>query len=462
MANDTIVAGITAPGDSAVAVTRVSGPRGLELVAARFRGRRSPLASPTHRILFGSFLGDDGAPLDTVLVSVFRSPHSYTGEDVAEISSHGGAAIPRAVFDALVLDGARPARPGEFTERAYRNGKLDLAQAESVAALVRARSERAAKAASLALGGALSRAVEAWSGQLVTLLAEVESRIDFPVEVGDPVDAGAMAAACASIAREIGETLSGLPGARRAQEGIRVSMVGRPNVGKSSLLNALVGYDRAIVTEHPGTTRDTLEDSIWLDGVELRLTDTAGVRAVDDPVERLGVARAEDAARACDLAVLVLDRSLPWTESETQASELMALASGRPVIVAWNKADLNRSADGARLGGGPPSVLAEIETVAIRAGGAEPLRDALRSAIPTMLGTHAGEEIATTSARQEALLAEARVALERAETGLREDRSYDLVACDLEDARRALAAIVGRGLDDEVVAAIFSRFCIGK
>jgi len=459
VANDTIVAGITAPGDSAVAVTRVSGPRALELVAARFRGHRSPLASPTHRILFGSFLGDDGAPVDTVLVSVFRSPHSYTGEDVAEISSHGGAAIPRAVFDALVADGARPARPGEFTERAYRNAKLDLAQAESVAALVRARSERSARAASLALGGALSRTVEAWDRALVAVLAEVVSRIDFPADVGEPVDGAGLGAACANVAREIDEVLARLPGARRAQEGIRVTMVGRPNAGKSSLMNALVGYDRAIVTEHPGTTRDTLEDSIWLDGVELRLTDTAGVRAVDDPVERLGVERAEGAVRACDLAVVVLDHSLPETESASHASELMALASGRPVIVAWNKADLKR---GRAARGAVPEAMAEVDTVAIRAGGAEPLRDALRAAVPFMLGAHAGEEIATTSARQDALLTEARAALECAAAGFREDRSYDLVAVDLEDALRALAEVLGRGVDDQVVAAIFSRFCIGK
>ena len=440
-----------------MAVTRLSGPRALQLVAARFRGRRSPLSSPTHRILFGSFLGDDGAVLDTVLVSVFRAPHSETGEDVAEISCHGGAAIPRAVFDALVADGARPARPGEFTERAYRNGRLDLAQAESVAALVRARSERSARAASLALGGALSRTVESWDATLVGVLAEVESRIDFPAEVGEPVDGAALGATCADLARDIDERLARLPGARRAQEGIRVSMVGRPNVGKSSLLNALLGYDRAIVTEHPGTTRDTLEDSIWLDGVELRLTDTAGVRAVDDPIERLGVERAEGAVRACDLAVVVLDRSLPERESASHASELVALASGRPVIVAWNKADLKRGSRTAVV-----EAMAEVETVAIQTGGAEPLRDALRSAIPFMLGAHSGEEIATTSARQESLLAGARDALVRAAAGLREECSYDLVAVDLEDARRALAEIVGRGVDDEVVAAIFSRFCIGK
>lgn len=443
-----------------MAVTRLSGPHALQLAAARFRGRRSPLSSPTHRILFGSFLGDDGAPLDTVLVSVFRAPNSYTGEDVVEISSHGGLAIPRAVFDSLVADGARPARPGEFTERAFRNGKLDLAQAESVAALVRARSERSARAASHALGGALSRTVEAWTATLIGLQAEVESRIDFPVEVGEPVDGATLGAQCADVAREMNELLARLPGARRAVEGIRVSMVGRPNVGKSSLLNALVGYDRAIVTELPGTTRDTLEDSIWLDGVELRLTDTAGVRAVEDPVERLGVERAEGAVRACDLAVLVLDRSLPDAESASHATELMALASGRPVIVAWNKADLGARGAGARRE--VAEAMAEVETVAIHAGGAEPLRDALRLAIPFVLGAHAGEEIATTSARQQSLLATARDALERAACGFREDRSYDLLAVDLEESLSALGEIRGRGVDDQVIAEIFSRFCIGK
>ena len=459
MANDTIVALATAPGEAAIAVTRLSGPAALAIAAKSFRGRTSPAASASHRILFGSFLGADGVPVDSVLLSVFRAPSSYTGEDVVEISSHGGSAIPAAIVDALVAAGARPARPGEFTERAYRNGKLDLAQAESVAALIRARSERAARAAGAALGGSLTRRIESLDEALVSLQAEVEARIDFPVDVGEAVDGIALAERCASCAGSVRGLIAGVPGARRAMEGVSAALVGKPNVGKSSLLNALVGFDRAIVSGDPGTTRDTLDASIWMEGVEVRLTDTAGIRRGSSAVEREGVERSRRTAESCDLAVLVLDREAGVGDEDREIAEMVR---GRPVVVAWNKSDLGVGprarvpvAEGVR-------VMAEVETVAVAPGGAEPLRGAIRSALPALLGDHAGLEACVTSSRQESLLVEALGGLERAEAGLRDDRSYDLIAVDLADARRALGEIVGRGVDDAVVAALFARFCIGK
>jgi tRNA modification GTPase len=468
VADDTIVAPATAPGEAAVAMVRLSGPGALRIAARHFSGKRSPEETPTHRILHGRFHDGSGAPIDTVLLSVFRAPQSYTGEDVVEIASHGGAAVPAAIFEALVRAGARPARPGEFTERAFRNGKLDLAQAEAVAALVRSRSDRAARAARATLGGAMSRRIERLDGALVELLAEVEARIDFPSEAGERLDGAALAGRCGGIASEIGGWLTGLPGARRGEAGVSVVLAGPPNVGKSSLLNALVGYERAIVSDTPGTTRDTVESSIWLDGVELRMVDTAGLRWSDDPIERLGAERASIALSRSDLAVVVLDRSAPGASVEALAG---ALGESAPVLVAWNKADLARS----RGAGGVPRpegwsgtalagtrVLAEVETVAIEPSGADPLRDALREALPSVLTGHAGDEIPTASARQEALLTEAHAALVRAEAALRADDSYDLIALDLTDARRALGEIVGRGVDQDVVAAIFARFCIGK
>ena len=472
MSNDTIVALATAPGESALAIARLSGPEALAIASRCFRGRAAPSASASHRILFGSFVGADGAILDTVLASIFRAPRSYTGEDMVEFSCHGGASIPAAILEELVSAGARPARPGEFTERAFRNGKLDLAQAESVAALIRARSERSLRAARSALGGALSRRVAALDAELVSLLAEVEARIDFPADVDEAVDLASLAERCASIAGSVRDWVRRSPATRRLEQGLRAALVGRPNVGKSSLMNALVGYERAIVTEHPGTTRDTVEESIAVNGVELRLIDTAGIRGARDPVERAGVERAWQAVEACDLAVLVLDRSEGLHPDDgALASHLLA----SPLILAWNKADLPRGSDrqgvhpDADFGpgeaapfGGRAEIVAEVETVAIRPGGAEPLLDAIRDAIPGILGVNAGDEVATTSARQERRLADALGALERAEAGLRAGAAYDLVAVDLADARCALGEIVGRGVDDAVVAAIFSRFCIGK
>jgi tRNA modification GTPase len=482
---DTIVAPATAPGEAAVALIRVSGPAALALAARHFRGSRSPQETPTHHILFGQFLDGRGDPVDTVLVSIFRAPRSYTGEDVVEISSHGGAVVPGAILDALIRSGARPARPGEFTERAFRNGKLDLAQAESVAAIVRSRSESAARAAGATLGGALSRRVDRLDAALVALLAEVEARIDFPADAGEPLDAAALARRCGALASEIEEWVEGLPGARRRESGLSVVLAGPPNVGKSSLLNALVGYDRAIVSEIPGTTRDTVESSIWIEGVELRLTDTAGLRESQDPVERLGIERTASALERTDLAVVVLDRSDP----EASVTALGSSGSpSRPVVVAWNKADLARGADrrvdasgeaeargpvtawgrvseGGRWSGTPlegRTVLAEVETVAIAPAGAAPLRNALRDSLPAILGGAAGDEVPATSARQEALLADALAALRRAEEGLVADESYDVIAVDLTEARRGLGEMVGRGVDQDVIAAVFARFCIGK
>jgi len=456
--NDTIVAPATAPGESAIAVVRMSGPSALAIAARRFRGTRSPERSPSHRILFGSFRDPDDHPIDTVLLSVFRAPHSYTGEDVVEISSHGGAVAPRAVLASLIAAGARPARPGEFTERAYRNGRMDLAQAEAVAAMIRARSDRASRAAEGALGGALSRRVAELDRDLVLLLAEVEARIDFPADVDEAWDGAALAGRCAALAAPLREWHARVPDARRRDEGVRVALVGRPNVGKSSLLNALVGYERAIVSETPGTTRDTVEESIWIEGVEVRLCDAAGVRETEDRVERLGVERAREAVRRADLAVLVLDRSDPREEEDRVVLRSVA---DRPVLVAWNKSDLGAETRGP-VDLPVEQLLAEVQTVAVRPGGAEPLRDALRASLPLISGTAAGEELPTTSARQESHLLDAVTALDRAEAGLRSGASCDLIAVDLTDARRALGEIVGRGVDQDVIAAIFSRFCIGK
>ena len=476
MADDTIVAPATAPGESAVAIARLSGPGALALAARHFRGKRSPEKTPSHRILFGDFVAGDGSPVDRVLLSVFRAPRSYTGEDVVEISSHGGGAIPRAILEALIASGARPARPGEFTERAFRNGKLDLAQAEAVAALVRARSERAARAASAALGGELSRRVGALDDALVTLLAEVEARIDFPSDVGERIDGPALARGCGGIADQVSAWLDRIPSARRREEGVRVALIGRPNVGKSSLLNALLGYDRAIVSELAGTTRDTVEGSIWIEGVELRLLDTAGMRGAEDSIERIGVERAERALAEADLVVLVLDSTRASDEAAWAEGAGVVGIAGRPAIVAWNKADLPaRDANGvAGVAGGASGAggaalatrvrgaLAEVRTIAIRPGGADLLIGALRNALPRVLEDAAGDELPTTSARQEALLAETLAALRRAEASLETDLSYDLIAVDLTDARRALGEMVGRGVGRDVIAEIFARFCIGK
>jgi tRNA modification GTPase len=470
-AGDTIVAIATAPGESAIAVTRLSGPDAFAIAARVFRGARNPLESESHRILFGEFVvpGAGGQPLDTVLLSLFRAPRSYTGEDSVEISSHGGAAIPNAILEALLSLGARAAGPGEFTERAFRNGKIDLAQAEAVASLVRARSDRALRAARATLGGDLSRRVAALDAELIEVLAEVEARLDFPRDVREAAETGALAARCAAAAASLREWIARLPSSRRREGGVRVAIVGAPNVGKSSLLNALLGFERAIVSDEPGTTRDTVEGSIWLDGAEWRLTDTAGLRETSDPVERAGVARTEREAAVSDLTIVVRDCSRP--EAGAADAERLRSAGGL-AIVAWNKSDLRGDGAAGRAGRASVEVEAEatveVDTVAVRPGGVENLVAAMRAALPRLVGAGAGasDELPLANARQEALLVEAAAALGRAagqlNAGATPEPAYDLAAVDLTDARRALGEILGRGVDDAVIAAIFQRFCIGK
>ncbi len=281
----------------------------------------------------------------------------------------------------------------------------------------------------------------------------------------------ALAARSGAAALALREWISRLPSARRREEGVRVAIVGAPNVGKSSLLNALLGYDRAIVNEVPGTTRDTIEASIWLDGTEIRLTDTAGLHAATDPVERLGVERSERAAAMADLSIVVRDCTRP-DAGAAESERLRATASG-PVIVAWNKRDLGPrpvaplpTAAAAGAAAAAVAAVAEVETVALRAGGVDALVAAIRAALPRVLGENAAAELPATSLRQEALLIEAAAALERASDQLSASDpgnvAYDLSAVDLTEARRALGEMVGRGVDDAVVTAIFARFCIGK
>ncbi|KGI79170.1 tRNA uridine-5-carboxymethylaminomethyl(34) synthesis GTPase MnmE [Oleiagrimonas soli] len=442
--NDTIAAIATAPGAGGVGVVRVSGPRAAA-IAATLLGREP---EPRHAHL-ASFREDDGALIDRGLLLHFPAPHSYTGEDVLELQGHGSRVLLDLLLRRVCALGARLARPGEFTERAFLNGKLDLAQAEAVADLIAARSESGARAALRSLEGVFSERVQMLLEALIALRVHVEAAIDFPEEeidfLADPAIAEQMREVRAQLDRLLTEARRGV----RLNDGLSVAIIGRPNVGKSSLLNALAGAERAIVTDIAGTTRDVLRESLDLDGSHIELLDTAGLRDSDDPVEREGVRRAREHLSRADLALLVTD--------EAHAVSDQALFAGLPEravrVVVVNKIDRD---------GREPRHEERTDAhwlwLSARSGdGLDGLRRLLRR--------QAGSDIeGAFSARRRHVLALEAVAahLAAADETLSSTRAGELVAEELRQAQRALSEITGDYHADDLLGAIFGSFCIGK
>jgi tRNA modification GTPase len=441
LSTETIFALATAPGRAAVAVIRLSGPETARAVTA-LAGRLPAQRKASLRRLRTA----DGAVLDEALVLWFPGPASYTGEDSAELHLHGGVAVVEAVQDALLALGLRLAEPGEFTRRAFENGKLDLAQAEGVADLVDAQTTAQAKQALAQLGGALSQRHETWRGRLVEALAMLEANVDFPdEELPENVAARARPPLEALIA-DLEAASSDADRGRRVREGYRVAIIGAPNAGKSSLLNILAGRDAAIVTATPGTTRDVVEVPLEIAGYRVLLADTAGIRASEDEIEAEGVRRARRWAEEADLRLWVIDGSAS-DGSWAQARDLAQAGD----IMARNKTDLPAGADADFAGD------ALALSVASGQGLAE-LRAVLEARVVADL---AGSEFpAATRARHRALIEEALGHLRRAVAAL--TGSPELAAEDVRLAARALARISGVIGAEEVLGAVFGKFCIGK
>jgi len=447
--DDTICAPATAPGEGAVGIVRVSGPDAVALVQARFAASSGrPLhACPSHSVHHGRLHDGAGERIDEVLVLVMRAPRSYTREDVVEVQCHGGGAAVEAALEALTEAGARLAEPGEFTRRAFLNGRIDLTQAEAVLAVIAARTDAARRAAQRQLAGALSGRLQPLAADLKALCVHLEAAIDFPEEdLEVPADWGGR-----------------LDGARRAladvrargraghllAEGVRVAILGRPNVGKSSLLNRLVGYDRAIVAAGAGTTRDVLEAEWAQEGVRFVVQDTAGIRHSADPVEAEGVARSRRAAETADVALVVLDAAHGLDPGD---EKLLADRAGRPTVVAANKCD---------LGDALPGPQGAVRVSALTGAGLDDLRGALLAAVRGP-GAAPLEHAFLTSARQRDALERAARALERAAAGLAAGAFPELLAADAREALDALGEVTGETTTDDLLDAVFARFCIGK
>ena len=451
---DTIAAVATAvaPGQGGIAVIRLSGPQAQTAVKtiARFPGRQE---WGSHRVLYGHVLGPDGVErLDEVLVLVMQAPRSFTAEDVVEIHCHGGViAVQRVLARVLAQPGVRRALPGEFSQRAVLNGRLDLTRAEAITDLVAARSQRAAQLAMAGLDGGIQRRIAALRERLLDQLSELEARVDFEEDL-PPLDGEALLRELLAVRQALLELVADGERGDALRSGLRVALVGRPNVGKSSLLNRLSRRERAIVTDLPGTTRDLLESEIVLEGVPITLLDTAGIRSTTDAVEQLGIARSHDALQSADLVLLLFDLAEGWT-AEDQAL-LDQIPASVPHLLVGNKRDL---AVAKTVQCEAPLVDVEL-SAETGAGESELVRAVLQrcgalSEQPLLLALNQ---------RQADLAATAAAALERSQEVAAQGLPWDFWTIDLRQAIQSLGEITGEELTESVLDRIFSRFCIGK
>ena len=447
MVDDTIAAVATAvaAGAGSVAIVRVSGPH-AEPIARRLFLAPGQQPWESHRILYGHVVDPaSGERVDEALLLVMRGPRSFTGEDVVEFHCHGGLICVQRVLELVLAAGARRARAGEFSQRAVLHGRMDLTRAEAVSELVTARSRRAAQLAMAGLEGGVQQRITALRERLLDQLAELEARVDFEEDL-PPLDAAAVVAQLQAVAEALGVLVQQAGEGQVLRDGLRVAIVGRPNVGKSSLLNRFSRCERAIVTDLPGTTRDLVESELVLQGVPLTLLDTAGIRSTDDRVEQIGIARSRAALAAADVALLLFDLTAGWTSADQALLELVP--AGLPVLRVGNKCDqgeLCAAADvciSALSGTGQE----ELETELLRVCGHSP----------------AAGLLVALNRRQADLAAAAALALERSLMAADQQLPWDFWTIDLRAAVRSLGEITGEEVSEAVLDRVFSRFCIGK
>ena len=442
----TIAAVSTPPGEGAIALVRLSGPQAIAVADKIFRGKQKPSEAATHLQQFGEIIDGDRV-LDQVLLAVHRAPASYTGEDVVEISCHGGVLVTARVWEACLHAGARAARPGEFTERAFLHGKMDLTQAEAVIDLIRAQTDLALRSAAEQLEGRLGEKITGLREDLISLIAHLEAYIDFPDEDIEPDVGEDFLARLDRIRARIDALLATANQGRIFREGVRVVIYGATNAGKSSLLNRLLGFPRAIVSEVPGTTRDTIEELVNLRGIALRLTDTAGLRsATADAIENEGIARTERSLAQADLVLHVVDASVPQpTPFDSQPSEVATLLllnkSDLPAHEDWKNSEALRISCTAENG------LAGLEE-AILAKVSEQRWD-----VPSAVAINA---------RHRDCLRRALAACDEARQALEKNLAPEFVAVDLRGALQAVGEVIGQTDTEQILDALFATFCIGK
>lgn len=455
---DTIAIIATALASSGIGIVRISGSEAIEIGSRIFCGKnksKSLMDVDSHTMHYG-FIVDGNEIIDEVLVSVMRGPHSYTTEDTVEINCHGGIVVMKKILDTVIKYGARPAEPGEFTKRAFLNGRIDLSQAEAVMDLINSKNDYARKNSIRQLSGVVSECVKGLREVLIYHMAYIESALDDPEHIILDGYGEIFLKELDPVIQKLEKLVQSADNGRIIQEGIKTVILGKPNAGKSSLMNVLLEADRAIVTDIAGTTRDTLEEQIYLEGINLNIVDTAGIRETEDVVEQIGVGKAKAAAGQADLLIYVADASRPLDEND---EDILSLLEGKQVIILLNKSDLNIVVSVEHLeqrsGHKVISVSAKDQTGI----------DALKNEIKSMFyqgELNCNDEIVITNARHKKALADALFSLKMVRQSILDEMPEDFYSIDLMDAYASLGSIIGEALEDDLVNEIFSKFCMGK
>ena len=462
MKNDTIAAISTAVSPSGIGIIRISGEEALRIADRIYRspgGKKKLSAQQTHTIHYG-YIMDGEDVVDEVLVSVMRAPKTFTAEDTVEINCHGGVYAMKRVLETVLKNGARPAQAGEFTKRAFLNGRMDLSRAEAVIDIIQAKNEYALKSSVSQLKGSVQKRIKKLREEILYETAYVESALDDPEHISLDGFSGEIGEKNRRWMGELNRLIASADNGKIITEGIRTVILGKPNAGKSSLLNLLLGEERAIVTDVAGTTRDTLEENVNINGLTLRLIDTAGIRRTKDLVEQIGVERAKETAQMADLIIYVVDASVPLDENDRQ---IMELIRGKKTLVLLNKSDLETVVEKEDI----QAILGDSRAAAILTISAREQTDAreIENTIQELFfhgELSFNDEVYITNTRQKAELVEAFESLAQLKNSLDMEMPEDFYTIDLMNAYEALGRITGESVEEDLVNEIFGRFCMGK
>jgi tRNA modification GTPase TrmE len=458
--DDTIAAISTAPGEGGIGIIRISGSEALKILDKLFKSAKGKDTQSfnTYTIRYG-YIKDlkDGNVIDEVLVSYMRAPYTYTREDIVEINCHGGTVPVRRILEAVLNAGARLAEPGEFTKRAFLNGRIDLSQAEAVIDMIRSKTDVSMNAALQQLEGRLSERLRSVKDRLLDIMSHIEASIDFPEEGVDEVIYDELAGECSRIIDFLGGMIKSAETGKILREGLNTVIIGKPNVGKSSLLNALLEENRAIVTDIPGTTRDIIEEYLNIRGIPINIIDTAGIRETNDEVERIGVERTKEYFNKADIIIFVLDSSDVFSDEDKRIFDLL---NDKKTIIIINKVDLPQRLDRSVVESFGKDK--KIIDISIKTGkGMEDIKDEIYDFVYSGQANYSSE-VLVTNIRHKNLLGKAESSLQKALETLNDKLPLDFVSIDIKEALESIGQITGETVQDDIIDRIFSQFCIGK